>query len=182
MSGFWSNIWVMLPLLLAVGGPLAGLLIGWWIDHDHRENLEYRRRELGHVLVTNLKRYPGRAPGSPQELIVAEVVLANNAFMTLIGRLKLLFGGEVRSFYGLMTRARQEAVLRVMEAAARREYDAVGNLRLVAVDLSGQTVASGQRRNKAGLYIGIIAYGMAYRRAPGVFPPPAAPTLLEYPQ
>jgi uncharacterized protein YbjQ (UPF0145 family) len=94
----------------------------------------------------------------------------------------MLFGGEVRTFHGLLTRARQEAVLRVMEQAAERGFDAVCNLRLEAVDISGQSMRSQNQRGGPGIYLGLIAYGMAYKRAAGIFPPAAPPTLLDYPQ
>lgn len=178
--GIFQNLPVMITLVAMLGIPLLGLVVGYWIDREHRANLDYRRREMGHVLVTNLKGYPGIRPGSAFTFLAEPVVIANNAFATAIGRLKLIFGGEVRSFYGVVTRARQEAVLRLMERAAEQGYDAVGNVRLEAVDLSGQTVASGNRKNKAQLYSAIIAYGVAYHREEGVFPPPAPPTLLEY--
>lgn len=177
-----TNIWIVLPVVLAIGGPLLGLLVGMWIDKDHRENLAYRRRQVGHVLVTDLRTYPGIVDGSPTEMLVGETVLSCNAFRAIIGRLKMLFGGEVRSYYDVMTRARQEVVLRVMETAAERGYDAVCNLRVEAVDISGQTVATRSQQNKAGLFIGLIACATAYRRAPGLYPPPAPPTLMDYPQ
>lgn len=181
-----------LPLIVLLGIPALGLTLGWWIDREHRLSLDYRRRQLGHVLITDLRSYPGMAPklsapggagsGGAEvrtELVVAEVVLACNAFLAAIARIKMIFGGEVRALYGVITRARQEAVLRVMEQAAHRGYDAVCNLRLEGVDLSGETVRTG--KNHPRIYVAIIAYGMAYRRAPGIYPPPAAPTLMDYP-
>ena len=97
-------------------------------------------------------------------------------------RRDLTVGGEVRSFHALLTRARQEAVLRVMEQAAQRGFDAVCNLRLEAVDISGESMSGTKNRRGPGVYLGLIAYGMAYKRAPGVYPPAAPPTLLDYPQ
>ncbi len=78
-----------------------------------------------------------------------------------------------------MTRARQEATLRLMEEAASLGYDAIMNVRFEAVDLAGVTTRS-STKNQPGVYIGLIAYGTAYRREQGVYPPPAAPTLLGY--
>lgn len=185
MSNFWAIFWTFLPIVLLLGIPLLGLAVGYWIDRDHRASLDYRRAQVGHVLITDVRDYPGRLTGTADEnrteLIVGEVVLACNAFVAAIGRLKMLFGGEVRSFHSLLTRARQEAVLRVMEEAAERGYDAVCNLRLEAVDISGQTMSPGGGKNKPSIYVGLIAYGMAYKRAPGVYPPAAPPTLLDYP-
>ncbi len=159
----------------------AGLIYGLtrWIDHDHRANLAYRRREMGHIYVTNIGTFPGMAPGSPVTLVTAEFVLGCNIWVSLVGRLKMMFGGEVRSFHDIVTRARQEAVIRIMERAAEAGFDAVCNLRLEGVDIAGQTVATGKQKNR-GMFIGVIAYAMAYRRIPGAYPPPAPPTLMGY--
>lgn len=180
MMGILDNYAVLIAGGLTLGIPALGLIVGYWIDRDHRANLDYRRREVGHVLVTNLRSYPGLRAGSAVMFIAEPVVIANNAFATAIGRLKLIFGGEVRSFHGVVTRTRQEAVLRVMERAAEAGYNAIGNVRLEAIDLSGQTVARGNRKNKAQLNSSMIAYGTAYHREEGFFPPPAPPTLLDY--
>ena len=173
---FWAlNLGVPL-LLLAIGG------IGIWIDSEHEKDLEYRRAQVGHVLITDLRSLPGReeSANSPIALITGEVVLSANRLITLFGKIKQLFGGEVKSFHGVITRARQEATLRLMELAAAQGFDAVGNVRIEAVDIAGVTV-NAQRSKKQGLYVGVIAYGTAYRRKPGVFPPPAPPTLEAYP-
>lgn len=180
MSGLLDNWPLLIVLALAVGVPVVALVAGYWIDRDHRANLDYRRRELGHILVTDLKSYPGIEEGSPVQFIAEPTVIGNNAFATMIGRLKLMFGGEVRSFHGVVTRSRQEAMLRLMERAAEAGFNAVGNVRLEAVDIAGQTVATGNKRGKAQLSSAIIAYGTAYRRVEGFFPPPAPPTLLDY--
>ena len=179
----WLAIYVFSPLIVILGIPAGGLAIGFWIDREHRASLDYRRREVGHVLITDLSNYPGWQLGQAQpELIVGEVVLSCNTFIASLGRIRMIFGGEVRTFHGLLTRARQEAVLRVMEQAAGRGLDAVCNLRLEAVDISGQSMRSRNQRTGAGVYLGLIAYGEAYKRAPGIFPPAAPPTLMDYPQ
>lgn len=67
-----------------------------------------------------------------------------------------------------------------MEKAAGAGFTAVGNVRLEAVDIAGQTVATGNRKGKAHLSSAIIAYGTVYRRVEGFYPPPAPPTLLDY--
>ena len=110
--------------------PLIGL-IGLWVDSEHRKNLLYRRQQVGHVMVTDLKTFPQRAAGSlPPVMITAEFVLANNALLTLFARFKMFFGGEVKSFHGVVTRLRQEVTVRLMEQAAAAGYNAVGNIRL----------------------------------------------------
>jgi uncharacterized protein YbjQ (UPF0145 family) len=168
-------LFAILPLILLLVGS-AGI----WIDREHRKELAYRRGQVGHVLVTNVKTLPGLDASRPPRLCHGEVVLSVNRLITLVGRIKLLFGGEVKSFHDVITRARQEAVLRLIERAAEAGYDAVGNVRVEPVDVAGVTVRSGRDGNKP-LFVGVIAYGTAYHRQQGIFPPPAPPTLMIYP-
>jgi uncharacterized protein YbjQ (UPF0145 family) len=172
-------VYILSPFVAAAVAVLLVVGMARWIDREHREALAYRRREMGHLYVTNMRTYPGRADGSPSELIVAEYVLGCNIWTTLVGRLKMLFGGEIGGFHDLATRARQEVVLRVMEQAAARGFDAVCNLRLESVDIAGQTTASGKQKNRK-MFVGLIAHATAYRRVPNAYPPPAPPTLMGY--
>ena len=182
MDSIRLAIYLLLPVILGLGIPALGLAIGLWIDRDHRASLDYRRREVGHVLVTDLRSYPAHEVSSAgPELIVGEVVLSCNTFIAALARLRMLFGGEVKTFHWLLTRARQEAVLRVLEQAAARGCDAVCNLRLEGVDISGHSMSPRGERGGASVFLGLIAYGMAYKRAGGAFPPAAPPTLLDYP-
>lgn len=178
MSNYYGLIMAFLPLLLGLAMLVIGG-IGVWLGREHDKDLAYRRAQVGHVLVCDLKQFPG-IRGSEVALVNSEVVLSVNRLHSLFGRLKMLFGGEVRSFHFVMTRARQEATIRLMEQTAEMGYDAIGNLRLEAVDIAGVTV-NPQRAKKQGIYIGILAYGTAYKRREGVFPPPAPPTLEAYP-
>lgn len=178
MSNYYGLILAFWPILLAL--VLLGLGgVGVWLGREHDKDLAYRRAQVGHVLVSDLKQFHG-IQGTDVALVNSEVVLSVNRLHSLFGRLKMLFGGEVRSFHFVMTRARQEATVRLMERTAEMGYDAIGNFRLEAVDVAGVTV-NPQRAKKQGIYIGILAYGTAYKRREGIYPPPAPPTLEAYP-
>ena len=170
---FWPVILAL--VLLGIGG------IGVWLGREHDKELAYRRAEVGHVLVTDLRRYHGLKVGEHVEMLTSEVVLSVNRLHSLLGRIKQVFGGEVRSYHFVMTRARQEVTVRLMEQAAEKGFDAITNLRMEAIDLAGVTT-NPRKAQKQGLYIGIIAWGTAYKRQEGVYPPPAPPTLMAYPQ
>ena len=161
-------MWLALALL-AVGG------VGVYLDRDRDANLAYRANEVGHVLITDSRSMPGAEAGTRYEVVYGEVVMSANRLVTLFARIKQIFGGEVRSYHALLTRCRREAVVRLTERAAELGYDAVCNLRIESVDLAGVTTKPG--RQQTGVYVGMIAYGTAYRRVEGVYPPPAPPTL-----
>ena len=180
MDNYYGLILAFWPILLALA--LLGIGgIGVWLGREHDKELEYRRAQVGHVLVTDLKRYHGMAAGSRFEMLSGEVVLSVNRLHSFLGKLKQLFGGEVRSYHHVMVRARQEAMLRVMEQAAEKGFTAIANFRMESVDIAGTTTGSNSSKKK-GLYIGILAYGVAYTREDGIYPPPAPPTLEAYPR
>ncbi|MEM1012138.1 MAG: heavy metal-binding domain-containing protein [Planctomycetota bacterium] len=171
LLGFW---WLLLPIaLLAVGA------LGLIIDSEHRKSLKYRRAEVGHVLVTDLRQLPGMDVSAGTQIVSGEVVLAANRLISTLARFKLFFGGEVKTFHETATRARQEAMIRLMEQAASLGYDAVGNVRVEPVDLAGVTTRDRNQQGK-GVSVAIIAYGMAYRRTADFPTPAAAPTVMGY--
>ncbi len=171
---FFRFAWLIVPIaLLGVG------VLGVFLDREHRKDLAYRRAELGHIMVVNLKTLPGIDTRYATALMTGDVVLSANRLITTIAKFKLFIGGEVKSYHDLLTRARQEAQLRLMENAAAAGYDAIANVRFEAVDMAGVTTR-GSTNNKQGIYTGLIAYGTAYRRLPDIYPPPAAPTLVGY--
>lgn len=51
--------------------------------------------------------------------------------------MKNIFGGEVKSYQATLDRARREAILRIMEEAHANGFQAVANLRIAFVDISG---------------------------------------------
>ncbi len=171
LFAFW---WILIPIaLLAVGA------LGLLVDAEHRKNLAYRRAEVGHVLVTDLRRLPGLDASAGTQLVCGEVVLAANRLLYTIAKFKLFFGGEVKTYHDLLTRARQEALIRVMESTAAMGYDAVGNVRMESADVAGVTTR-GKKKQGNGVFIGIIVYGTAYKRNADFPTPPAPPELAGY--
>jgi uncharacterized protein YbjQ (UPF0145 family) len=71
-----------------------------------------------------------------------------------------MFVGEVRSFETLQTRARREAVLRLMEQAHAEGYNAIANLRLESADIGGNVITN---RKSRMIVTSMIASGTAYK-------------------
>ena len=110
-------------------------------------------------LMTQVKSFPAYvdSPRTPR-LLVGEVVIASDALKRVLARFRYLVGGEIRGFQVLQTRARREAVLRVLEQAQQVGFNAVCNLRLESVDIGGNTGRRQQRR----VMVTIVASGTAY--------------------
>ncbi|MEZ6119264.1 MAG: heavy metal-binding domain-containing protein [Pirellulaceae bacterium] len=153
----------IISLVFLIGIPavlfLLGFVFGGMNHHRHLQDLEAREQRLSHFTVSQIKSFPaGKIGNSAPQLIVAETVVGSDYLKSFLGGLRNIFGGEVRSFQGLIDRARREATLRVMEEAERLGYNAVCNLRLETADVGGR---GNNKKNKI-VMASIIAYGTAY--------------------
>lgn len=158
----------MEPLFLALVYllPLWLLLVGWICggvaQRRHYRSLDLRSGRLSHMLVTDLRSFPQAAVhpgGKPPALVVAETVIATDYLKSFLANLKKIFGGEVRSYLQLVERARREALLRMLEEARQRGYNAVCNVRLEMADIGGNTSSTG---NKGAAMVTLLAWGTAY--------------------
>ena len=65
----------------------------------------------------------------------------------------------MKSYRSLLFRAREEALLQILEEAEHEGYDAVCNLRVDTADIGGNSMQRGVPT------VGIMATGTAYRRS-----------------
>lgn len=137
-----------------------GLFVGGHTERRHFRDIEQREAALSDMLVTQLKSFPDAIPGEPPCLMVAEVVIGTDYLKSFLAGLRKIFGGELRSYQSLLTRARSEACLRIQEEARRRGYNAVCNLRFESADVGGNATM-----RKTGM-AAIIASGTAYHARP----------------
>ena len=137
---------------------LLGLFVGGYRERSHFARLDQRERALSDMLVTQLKSFPSAVTGeSPPTLLVAEAVIGTDYLKSFLAGLRNIFGGEIRSYQTLLVRARREALLRVMEQAESRGYNAVCNVRFSMADIGGNT---GSQKKVA--IAALMASGTAY--------------------
>jgi uncharacterized protein YbjQ (UPF0145 family) len=132
----------LIILVIYFGGPLLMLALaffaGNWIAKRHEAQMALRREALGAMEISDISTYLRPDPSAPcPQMLNAEVTLGIDHFRGFMGRLKNIFGGEVRSYQATLDRARREAILRVMEQAHAEGMNAVANLRVDFVDISG---------------------------------------------
>ena len=144
---------IIVLVLIAVGYTFGKLA-----EHRHMAHLETREESNGLFLVTQLKSFPNRMPGSEApQIVIAETVVASDYFKTFLAGLRRLFGGEVRSFHSLLVRARRETTQRLIEQARAQGYNAICNLRLETADVGGSTASK-----KGAAMVAILGYATAY--------------------
>ena len=135
-----------------------GYIAGTIAEQRHIAGLTRRERENGSFLVTQLKTFPAHVARDPApQMIVAETVIATDYFKSFLAGLRRFFGGEVRSFHSLLSRARREATQRVVEQARALGYNAICNLRLETADVGGSSA-----NRKGATMVAIIASATAY--------------------
>jgi len=145
-----------IPIVLLV----LGLFAGGHAERQHLQALRQREAATREILLTQIKSFPGFAPGpqSPR-IIYAEVVIASDYLKTFLAGLRNFFGGEVRSFQTMLVRARREATLRILEQARQQGFNAVCNLRLETADVGGNASTRGK---KGMVMAAILASATAY--------------------
>ena len=147
--------------LLVFLGPLFlfGFVIGRTVEKRHFQSIEERETANRDILVTQIKTFPMAVSGaSPPLAVMSEVVIASDYLKSFLASWRNIFGGEVKSFQKLQERAKREAILRLIEDAKSRGYNAVCNVRVNSADIGGNT--SG-RKNKVPM-AAVIATATAY--------------------
>ncbi len=142
-------------------GLLCAFLAGNWIAGRHEANLAQRSHAVAGIRMTDIKHMLDPVSGpQPPRLIVSEVTLGIDHFRGFLGKLKNIFGGEVRSYQATLDRARREVITRLLEEAYLEGFNAVANLRINFVDISGNATMA----QKASA-VSIIASGTAHYAA-----------------
>ena len=154
-----------MDLIFIYGVPvfliLLGLVVGRTTERAHFRSIEHREAATADVLVTQLKTFPHRVRGDLEPaLFMGEAVIGTDYLKSFIARIHNIFGGQITSYQSLLTRARREALLRIVEAARQQGYNAVCNVRLETADIGGNSMT-----RKVAM-VAIIASATAYHAAP----------------
>ena len=140
---------------------LLGFFVGRWAETKHLKSLAARDRMFAHFQLSDLKAFPENIDVSlTPGMVMGQAVISIDYFKSFVSSLRRLMGGEVRSYRSLMTRARREALLRMLEQAHLQGYDAVANVRYYTLNI-GMSIGS-----KGITAVEVFANGTAYRRTP----------------
>ncbi|MBT6971507.1 MAG: heavy metal-binding domain-containing protein [Euryarchaeota archaeon] len=140
---------VGLFLLFTVGPILFSWIFGNIYQKKKQEELGARVKAFGTDNLTTLKTPPAQV--SESGLLTANIIMSVSWWQKLLGGLKTIFGGQIRSWDGILDWARKEAMQRLREQASAKGFDNVINVRLETSEIQ-----SSKGRNTA---IEILAYG-----------------------
>jgi uncharacterized protein YbjQ (UPF0145 family) len=139
-------VYFVLPIVVLLVGALAGSVI----ERRHLASL-VRREELPGPIVTDLGAPPAGIVIGDARLVTGEAVLGADRGKEFVSTLRNLVGGEVVSLQRLMTRARREARLRMVDEARAIGADFVLNVRFEICEVGGKAAD-------------VICYGTAVHR------------------
>ena len=136
----------------------VAFFIGNFIAKRHDQPLKQRAEQVSHVYCSDLNQFASvNFQARHAMLICADVTLGIDHFRGFLGKLKNIFGGEVKSYQKTLDRARREAMMQLLEQTHAAVHNAIANLRMEFVDISGNA----NMAQKASM-VTILAYGTAY--------------------
>lgn len=122
--------------LIVLGG------IGRRREAAHIQELDDRERRTAQVKVLDTERPPPGLGPVHGEMVMGNAVIGTDYLKQWLSGWRMLFGGEMRSFQTVLTRARREAQIRMLEEAQTRGARAVINVRFETSQVSGGLAAS----------------------------------------
>lgn len=150
---------IVLGILLALG-----LFVGGYTERRHIRSLDEREANSRDFFISQVRSFPDAVVGAtPPTFVVGEAVIATDYLKTFLAGIRKIFGGEMRSYQTLLTRARREALQRVVEQARRSGYNAICNVRFDGLDVGGNS-----KTKRRIAMVAIMASATAYHRAPSV--------------
>jgi len=152
---------LVVPLVFAAFFLGLGFFVGGWTERSHFKRLDERESGNGDFMVTQIKTcHDASGDGPPPTMLIGEAVIASDYLKSFLGKLRNIFGGEVKSYQSLLERARREALQRIIEQARAAGYNAVCNVRFQNADIGGNTAA----KKKGVVMASILASATAYQR------------------
>ena len=141
--------------IMTILGLLLGVIFGIPRERAHLRELDQREAATAQFSTTDIKTPPAGIVPADGSLVIGQVVIGSDYLKTFLSRFRNIFGGEMRSFETMLTRARREARLRMIDQAQRMGATAVVNMRI-------ETSRIGQATQRGGNPMAeVICYGTA---------------------
>ena len=150
--------------LIGLGGTLLLLVAtyfsGSYVERKHLAELQSREARNRRLPVMTLEALPDGWVAERSGLVTGSVVVSVDYFKRFLAGLRAIVGGRVKSYEPLLDRARREALMRMVESARGKGFDAVVNVRLETSRL-----ASSRQNGQGVAGVEMLAFGTGIRRA-----------------
>jgi uncharacterized protein YbjQ (UPF0145 family) len=144
----------IIPQLIPIFLVILGLITGKIIEKRHLRRLAQKESYLREIRLSNLRNIPEELSFKRSFLVTGSVVIATDYFKVWAAWLRGIFGGEMRTYRSLMSRARREAIVRMLEQAHKDGADSVYNIRFETMTIGGKKKAGG---------VEVLVYGTAVK-------------------
>jgi len=155
----WQLFGQLAQLGLVVFFIALGFIVGSVRERRHFKSLQIRESQYSDMILRNVKVVPDCDTVKRAMLVSGEAVIASDYFKSFAARLRNIVGGEMKTYETLMSRARREATLRMMEHARAGGAKEIWNIRY---ETSNIRSASG--RYGLGTSVEVFAFGTAVVR------------------
>lgn len=164
-----SGSFALLEFLMNFGLPLLALmlayLVGTMIEKSHFARIRRREQQYHGYPVVTFDTMPSDWDASDSTMVTGSIVISLDYFKRVIAGLRGLVGGRVKTYEPLLDRARREALLRMIEQARERGFDAIFNVRLETSRLANST-----RDGNGTAGVEMLAFGTAVKLRSGFEP------------
>lgn len=146
-------VWLIIKIWFI--SMVVGYAVGWVREQLHLRSLRKREGANRDIFLSNHKTLPDHA--SDSQLVTTNLVLAADSFRVISLIYRRLFGGRIRRYEIINSRAKREALVRLQDMARSLGANAIYNIRIQT-----STIKSNQRQNHA-TNVEVLAYGTAVR-------------------
>ena len=137
---------------IPIGIIILALITGTIIEKRHYQSIDLREKDSSDIALMNGKKYPTDQPVVKSKFVSGSVVISYDHFKRFLAGLRMIFGGEVKSYVSLIDRGRREAILRMKEKCP--DADLIVNTRIET-----SSISKGGRKTIGS--VEVFAYGTA---------------------
>lgn len=145
----------MIELGIAFALILLGYFAGKAAESSHYKSIKEREKKTLHMPAVNTRTLGPEMQVAGTTLACGSVVVSVDHFKRFMSGLRLLVGGEVKSYSPLLDRGRREAILRMKESCP--QADLFINMRILT-----SSISQGQGPNAMGT-VEVLAYATAVK-------------------
>lgn len=106
----------MFELIVLAGMLLFTYAIGKYLETNHYNTIREREQQFLNKPALTIKNLPETYRIAQTTLATGSVVISVDYFKAFIANLRLLVGGELRTYSSLIDRGRREAILRMKQS------------------------------------------------------------------
>ncbi len=129
-------------LIIMVVLLLLGFVVGRARERRHWNELDEREERVSSVMLVDTGTAPGGLEPVYGDLVAGSAVIGTDYLKQWMSSWRKVFGGELKSYQTVLTRARREASLRMVEQAFDLGARAIINVRYETSQISGPLAAS----------------------------------------